>query len=71
MVGHTTGSAGLAVANQLYNSLQHEGKQLGKGDIAIVDVSVIDPGVDFKFTNPPHSNRRSPQLPTIFNLDGL
>jgi hypothetical protein len=33
------GSGGLAAANQVYNLLKHQGKQLADGDIAIIDVS--------------------------------
>lgn len=37
------GAGGLAVANQLYNKLKWDGKELGQGDIAIVDVSLVNP----------------------------
>ncbi|KAJ9092183.1 hypothetical protein QFC21_006928 [Naganishia friedmannii] len=41
------GSGGLAVANQLYNSFRANGKELGKGDVAVIDVLAEEACVEF------------------------
>lgn len=51
------GAGGLAVANQLYNKLKWDGKELGQGDIAIVDVSLVNPMYQLPFNTDTHTDQ--------------